>query len=175
MTDHDARIGAIVSAFEEAMARFRAQLSSADSAAAERVPEGGGWTAAQVAVHVAMVNVSFASIIDGSRPAAQPAPDGFVERSFAEIAAGIPEKIEAPSRAHPPADVSHDAAVESLTTSDARLVAALRGLDAERARLTIESPVVGGRVSLYQVGEWAVAHVIRHNKQVKRLLGGEAV
>jgi hypothetical protein len=37
--------------------------------------------------------------------------------------------------------------------------------------LTIESPVVGC-VTLYQVGEWATVHLIRHNKQIKRLLGG---
>lgn len=172
---HESRIGAIVSAFEEAMARFRARLSSADPAAAERVPDGGGWTPAQVAAHVAMVNVSFASVIDGSRPAAQPAPDGFVERSWQAIADGIPEKLEAPSRAHPPAGVGRDAAIASLAASETQLVAALRGLDAGRAGLTIESPIVGGRVSLYQVGEWAVAHVIRHNRQVKRLLGGGAV
>lgn len=171
MMDHAARIGAIVQAFEEAMARFRSRLSSADSAAAERQPAGGGWTPAQVAMHVAMVNASFGSIVDGSRPAAQPAPEGFVERPFAVIVAGMPEKLEAPSRAHPPAGVTRDAAIESLAASEAKLVAAFRGLDAERARLTIESPIVGGRVSLYQVGEWAVAHVIRHNQQAKRLLG----
>lgn len=171
MTDHDGRISAIVSSFEAAMARFRSRLSSAEPAAAERAPAGGAWTAAQVAMHVAMVNVSFASIIDGSRPAAQPAPDGFVERPWAEIVGGIPEKLEAPSRAHPPAGVTRDAAIESLVASEAKLVTALRGLDAGRARLTIESPIVGGRVSLYQVGEWAVAHVIRHNQQAKRLLG----
>jgi len=156
------------------MARFRARLSSADPAAAERVPDGGGWTPSQVAMHVAMVNLSFASIVDGSRPAAQPAPEGFVERSWAEIVGGIPEKLEAPSRAHPPVGVTRDAAIEALAASEAKLVTALRGLDAGRARLTIESPIVGGRVSLYQVGEWAVAHVIRHNKQAKRLLGGRS-
>jgi hypothetical protein len=173
--NHDARIGSIVFSFEEAMTRFRGRMSSADPAAAERVPAGGGWTPSQVAAHVAMVNTSFASILDGSRPAAQPAPEGFVERSWAAIAGGMPEKLEAPSRVHPPAEVSRDAAVELLAASETRLAAALRALDAERARLTIESPIVGGRVSLYQVGEWAVAHVIRHNKQVKRLLGGQDV
>ena len=167
---HESRIGSIVASFEEAMARFRARLAAADPAAAERVPDGGGWTPSQVAMHVAMVNMSFASIIDGSRPTAQPAPEGFVERAWGEIEGGIPEKLEAPSRAHPPAGVTHDAAIASLAASEAKLVTALRGLDAGRARLTIESPIVGGRVSLYQVGEWAVAHVIRHNKQAKRLL-----
>ena len=171
MDAHSARIESIVASFEEALGRFRARLVSADPAAAERVPDAGGWAPAQVAAHVAMVNASFASIVDGSRPVAQPAPEGFVERSFRDIAAGIPVKIEAPSRAHPPADVTRDAAVESLAASGSRLVAALRGLDPGRARLTIESPIVGGRISLYQVGEWAVAHVIRHNQQIKRLLG----
>jgi hypothetical protein len=27
-----------------------------------------------------------------------------------------------------------------------------------------------GCISLYHVGEWALLHVIRHNKQMKRLL-----
>jgi hypothetical protein len=36
--------------------------------------------------------------------------------------------------------------------------------------LTIDAPLVGC-VSLYHVGEWAAVHVIRHNKQMERLLG----
>lgn len=168
---HAARIDAIVASIEEALGRFRARLASADASAAERAPEAGGWSAAQVAAHVALVNGSFASIVDGSRPVAQPAPEGFVERPFAQIAAGIPAKLEAPSRAQPEAEVSRDAAVSRLDETGAKLIAGLRGLDAERARLTIESPIVGGRISLYQVGEWAAAHIIRHNQQAKRLLG----
>ena len=35
----------------------------------------------------------------------------------------------------------------------------------------ISSPIVGGAINLYQVGEWATAHVIRHNKQAKQVLG----
>lgn len=171
---HAERLAAIVTAFEEAMARFRARLGSAAAADAERVPDGGGWSAAQVAAHVALVNASFAAVVDGSRPVAQPAPDGFEERPFASIAEGIPAKLEAPSRAHPPAAVALADAVRDLDASGARLASALRGLDEARARLTIESPVVGGRISLYQVGEWATAHVIRHNQQAKRLLGGVA-
>jgi hypothetical protein len=30
---------------------------------------------------------------------------------------------------------------------------------------------VVGTITLYQVGEWATAHTIRHNAQAKRLLG----
>ena len=38
--------------------------------------------------------------------------------------------------------------------------------------MTLDAPVVG-RVSLYQVGEWAVHHVIRHNKQMKDVLANQ--
>jgi hypothetical protein len=166
---HTDRITSIVSRFEEAMARFEARIAAADPAHAERVPEGGGWTPAQVAAHVAAVNGSFAAIIDGTRPVAQPPAADFVEREWAVIGGGIPEKLEAPSRVHPPASVTRGEAVAALEASSLRMVAALRGREPERAAWTIDSPIVG-RVSLYQVGEWGVWHVIRHNKQVKRLL-----
>ena len=35
----------------------------------------------------------------------------------------------------------------------------------------ISSPIVGGAINLYQVGDWATAHVIRHNRQAKQVLG----
>ncbi len=151
------------------MSRFRSRLAAADSAGAGRVPDGGGWSAAQVAAHVAAVNGSFASIIDGTFAIAQPPEEAFVERPWQAIGDAMPEKLQAPSRVHPPAAVGRDAALAALDMANARLVAALRGVDADRARWTMESPVVG-RVSLYQVGEWATAHLVRHNKQIERLL-----
>ena len=35
----------------------------------------------------------------------------------------------------------------------------------------ISSPIVG-EITVYQIGEWATAHVIRHNRQAKRILEG---
>jgi hypothetical protein len=35
----------------------------------------------------------------------------------------------------------------------------------------ISSQIVGGAINMYQIGEWATAHVIRHNRQAKRVLG----
>ncbi len=169
MSDHAARVSAIVAALEEALARFRARLASADPAGAARVPADGGWSAAQVAAHVAAVNGSFASIIDGTFAIAQPPAGDFVERAWQEIGGAMPGKLQAPSRVHPPETVTRDEALASIDASAAKLVAALRGVDAERAAWTMDSPIVG-RVSLYQVGEWATAHLIRHNKQIKRLL-----
>ena len=171
MHTHSSRIDAIVSSFEEALARFHARFSALSPEAAERVPADGGWSPAQIAWHVAAVNKSFASIIDGSFPVAKPAPDDFVERVWEEIGAGVPAKADAPSRVQPQGLVTQQEALEKLAATAEHLRAALRGLDAERARLTIEAPYVG-RLSLYQVGEWASVHLIRHNKQMKRLSGG---
>lgn len=152
------------------MARFSSRLTGAAAADAERPRADGGWSAAQIAWHVAFVNHAFASLLDGSRPGAQaPAPD-FVERTWQEIAGGLDKKIEASARSSPQGPVARDEVAAKLAASGEAFLAALRSLDAERARMTIESPIVG-RVSLYQVGEWAVAHVIRHNKQMKQVLG----
>lgn len=167
---HADRIAFIVSSFEEAMSRFTARLSGLAPADAERVPADGGWSAAQIAWHVAAVNRSFSSIIDGTFPVAKPAPEGFVERDWIEIGGGVPEKAQAPSRVQPQGAVTRDEALQALAESRDRLVAALRALDPDRARLTLDTSPVGC-ISLYQVGEWAQVHVIRHNKQLKRVAG----
>lgn len=166
---HTDRINAIVSRFGEAMARFEARLTGAEAADAERPRAGGGWSAAQIAWHVAAVNESFASLLDGSRPVAQPPAADFVERTWEEIGASLEPKLQAPSRVQPGAGVRRDDVVPKLTASRDGFLAAVRSLDAARARMTVDSPIVG-RVSLYQVGEWAILHVIRHNKQMKDVL-----
>jgi hypothetical protein len=44
-------------------------------------------------------------------------------------------------------------------------------LTAERgACMGITSAVVGS-ITVYQIGDWVTAHVIRHNRQAKRVLG----
>jgi hypothetical protein len=30
---------------------------------------------------------------------------------------------------------------------------------------------VVGAITVYQIGEWATSHIIRHNRQAKRVLG----
>ena len=166
---HDARIAFIVTSFEEAMSRFASRLSGASSSDAERPRADGGWSAAQIAWHVAAVNEAFAGLIDGSRPMAQPAPDGFVERSWQEIGQSLEPSLQAPARMQPQADVTQADAIAKLEASRQTMVAALRGLPEDRGRMVIDSPLVG-RVTLCQVGEWAVHHVIRHNKQMKGVL-----
>jgi hypothetical protein len=192
---HSDRIAAIVSRFEEAMARFTARLESASAADAERRPvareaergdgaprasapggvqgtppgKDGGWSAAQIAWHVAAVNRSFAAILDGSFPVAKAAAPDFAERAWEEIATGVPDKAEAPPRMQPAGPVTREEALALLAASREKLIAAARALDPDRALLTVDAPLVGC-VSLYQVGEWATQHVIRHNRQMKALL-----
>jgi hypothetical protein len=65
--------------------------------------------------------------------------------------------------------------MEAIAALEASGMAMARALDAvtpdRGAALGITSPIVGGPINLYQVGEWATAHVIRHNKQAKQTLG----
>ncbi|HUF24626.1 MAG TPA: DinB family protein [Vicinamibacterales bacterium] len=86
-----------------------------------------------------------------------------------EIAAGVPERAQAPLRVQPTGPVTRDEALALLAASREKLIAAARVLDPERALFTISASLVGS-LSLYQVGEWVAVHVIRHNKQMKRLL-----
>jgi DinB superfamily len=162
----------------ERIADLLERVDQASSRLATRIEEAGaratlatiGWSPAQIGAHVAMVNREFAALIDGSAPHAAPAPDGFVERSWPEITKGIPERVEAPSRVAPPAEISSHEAAALVRESATRLRTAIAGLSPDRARYCVTSRVVG-TITLYQVGDWAVGHMIRHNQQAKRILG----
>ena len=158
-------------AYRDAHARFVKRLADAPAEAAERVPADGGWSAAQIGWHVAAVDGSFAGLISGELPGAKPLPAGESAKPWSEIVAAIPGKLEAGKRVQPPADVTRDDVLRRLDEAAAKMDAALAGLDAERgARYAITHPVVG-TVCLADIGDWAVAHTIRHNAQAKRVLG----
>jgi hypothetical protein len=109
-------------------------------------------------------------VISGAVAAAKPLPDGAAGRPWSEIAAAIPGKLEAGKRVQPPANVRREAALAALDESGRALDEALAGLGEERAaRYAITHPVIGV-VALGDIGEWAVAHVARHNAQAKRVL-----
>ena len=173
MTDaHSERIARVTRDFSAALDRLIARLESADAAAAERPRADGGWSAAQIGWHVATVNTVFAGVIVGAvtRNVA-PAPAGFVEPAWNEVAARVPPRMNAPAGSHPPAKVAARDAVERLRSSGELMRRALAGLTPERgAGFIVESPIVG-TISLNQVGEWATAHIMRHNAQAKAVLG----
>jgi len=171
MESHSERIERMRAAYREAHARFVKRLTDAPADAVERAPADGGWSAAQIGWHVALVDASFAGLVSGENPAAKPLPDGVSERPWSEIVAAMPDKIEAGKRVQPPAGVRRDDALAALADSAAKLDAALAGLDAERgASLAITHPALG-TITLRQFGDWATGHVIRHNDQAKRVLG----
>jgi len=158
-------------AYKEARERFEARLRAAPEADVHRTPAGGGWSAAQIGWHVAAVDAAFAAVLSGDVPAAKPLPDGETGRTWEQIVAAMPPKIEAGKRVQPPADVRRDDVLASLAESARSLDAALAALpEARAAGFAITHPALG-TVALGQVGEWAVAHTIRHNAQAKRVLG----
>ena len=169
--EHLTRVRHLRESFAEANERLVARLRRVDDHAAEK-HAAGDWSAAQIGWHVAKVSARFAGIMSGELPGAQPLPDGFQPREWSELVAGIPAKLKAPSIAEPPSSVRRSEAISRLEASGVRMAHAFDTLTPERgAGLGITSPVVGATITLYQLGEWATAHVIRHNRQAKRVLG----
>jgi len=147
------------------------RLREAPVETVERRLAGGGWSAAQIGWHVAAVDASFARLVSGQQPGAEPLPDGVPKKAWAKIVETIPDKLEAGKRVQPPPSVRRDKALAALGESAGKLDAALVSLEAERAaRYAVTHPLVG-TVTLGQIGDWAVAHTIRHNAQAKRVLG----
>ena len=172
LANHRARVGHLRESFAEANERLVARLRNADDESARRVPDGGGWSPAQIGWHVARVTTSFAGVMSGERPGAQPVPSGFVERPWPEIAAAVADRLEAPAAFQPPGGVTRMEAIAALEASGMKMARALDAVTPDRgAGHGISSPIVGGVINLYQVAEWATAHVIRHNKQAKQVLG----
>ena len=169
--EHLTRVRHLREAFAGANERLVARLRRVDDHAAE-ARMGGGWSAAQIGWHVAKVSTQFAGLISGERPGAQPLPAGFVAREWTAIAAEVPDKLQAPRGVEPPPHVRRAEAIAELEASGVRMARAFDALTPERGTgFGITSAIVGGTITLYQVGEWATAHVIRHNRQAKRVLG----
>jgi hypothetical protein len=170
-SQHFARMRHLREAFAEANERLVARLRAAtDEAAAHSA--SGGWTPAQIGWHVATVTNRFAGLISGDVRGVVALPDDFVERPWAAIAAAIPGRLEAPGALLPPPVVSRDDAISALEAAGMRMARAFDSITPERgARLGITSAIVGGTITVYQIGEWATAHIIRHNRQAKRALG----
>lgn len=167
-TAHSERIAEILSRLDETATRLATSLERAGERA-ERASTG--WTPAQVGAHVALVNESLASVIDGTGSGAGPAPADFKERAWADVVSQVPARNEAPARFVPPSRVSAADAVAQVQRSAARLYDALAGLTPERGAYCFTNRAVG-TITLYQAGEFAIAHMIRHNQQAKRLLEG---
>jgi hypothetical protein len=164
---HDRRIADLLGRLRDTSTRFMKRLESAGDRAEQAAT---GWTPAQVAVHVAMVTENLASVIEGTLPGATPAAADFHEREWADVVRDVPARNEAPARFQPPATVSRDDATSRFQQSVSHLARAVETLTPERACHCITNRVVG-TITLYQAGDFAIAHMIRHNQQLKRILG----
>lgn len=166
---HETRIERMDREFSGAMTRFLARLEAA-GAAGERAPADGAWSVAQIGWHVAAVNRAFAGVMTGAIDGAVPARSGFVEREWRAVAGEVAERLTASPPFRPPSGVLMADVLPSLRESERLVRDAIRSLTPGRGSgYTLTSPIVG-EISVYQIGEWAAAHVIRHNAQAKRVL-----
>ena len=172
--DHLTRVRHLREEFGSANERLVKRLRSSDDHAAERVSAEGGWSAAQVGWHVATVNTRFAALLSGDIPAVKPLPDDFQEKPWKDIAAELPEKIQASAAAMPPPHVKRADAIAALEASAVKMARAFDTLTAERgAKIGVTNQLIG-TINLYQVGEWAASHAARHDAQAHRALSGGA-
>src|SRR3954464_4321506 len=167
---HAARVRHLRESFTAANERLVARLGGASDESAER-PVPGAWSAAQIGWHVATVSARFAALVAGDMAGPQPLPELFQERPWNQIAASIPERLQAPPVAHPPPAVKRTEAVAALEASGTKMARAFDVLTPERGGGMGITHAVVGTINLYQVAEWATAHIARHNKQAKRILG----
>ena len=169
-SEHLARVRHLRESFVEANERLVARLRRVSDEAAERGAEGV-WSAAQIGWHVATVTTRFAAMMAGDVAGPQPLPEAFYERPWAEVAAAIPARGVAPPALTPPPGVRRADAVAALEASGTKMARAFDALTPERGgRMGVTHWLVG-TISVYQIGEWATAHVVRHNRQAKRMLG----
>jgi len=164
------RVERVLAGFDDANRRLVARLESASDIEAVNAPAAGQWSPAQIGSHVAAFNTLVAGLVSGAMPGARPAPADFVERPWPDIQATLMNPVAAPRALHPPDDTSRAASLAALGQASSEVVSAFSGLTDERAVLTIAHPRVG-TITLLQVGDWIVAHTIRHNAQMKRVLG----
>jgi hypothetical protein len=171
LSHHLSRVRHLRESFAEANERLVARLRRVTDEAAQQAPPDGGWSAAQIGWHVAAVTTRFAGVMSGDLEGAQPLPADFRARDWAEIAGAVPSRLTARGPVLPPAVVGRTEAIAALEAAGTRMARAFDTLTPERGgRMGITHQIVG-TITLYQLGEWATAHVIRHNRQAKRVLG----
>lgn len=168
---HLSRVRHLREAFASANEHLVGVLRLAADAAAHQSVDGR-WSAAQVGWHVAAVSTRFAALLAGDVPAARPLPSDFVERPWRDIAAAVPERLEASPAAQPPPMVTRHDAIAALEASAVKMARALDTLTPERGATIGVTNAVVGTINLYQVGDWAAMHVERHYAQAQRALAG---
>jgi hypothetical protein len=162
----DSRILACIDTLVAASERMRASLEQVDDDIAAR-PAAGGWSPAQIAYHVGVTNERFfLPAFTGAAPFMVSAPEGFTE-SFSFDS--LPARVKTIPPLEPPA-VTKAEAIEKLRASAAHLATAMQEMPP--GRLTHCARLQFGTLSIQQMAEFAAAHVVRHQQQLDRAVGG---
>lgn len=168
MSDHEARLGSIRQAFASANDEIVATVGGLDDDAAMKAPPAA-WNSAQIGWHVARTTEFLAAAISGEIPEVLvPRTPDFEERLASLDLSG---KIRALSILEPPQEVTREAAVGKLLDSIEVFENALGRLTPERNAAECVK-LSFGVLSLYETGEFAVAHIHRHLGQIRRTLEG---
>jgi hypothetical protein len=155
------RAAAILARFNAAHNYFLSRLRDLPPDVAEIEPNDEAWSAAQIGGHVAMANEWTAGVLLGTTPLAQPTPQGFTE-TFDP--ATVPWNTKT-FPLDPPNIISADHAVERLKASGHHLAKAIASLTEERGgHHCVTLPF--GTLSLFELADYAVAHVGRHSEQL---------
>jgi hypothetical protein len=166
---HKDRIQSSVSNFRSAMEGMIAALERLSDEAAGRKPADGGWTAAQIGVHVAITNELLGGAITGTVPMAKAVPADFVENP--NVWSNVPSKVQTFPQLDPPPSPSRTEAIARLRASIPGVVKALEGLTEDRAKAhCVTFPF--GDLSMYQFSDFVAGHVTRHNAQIQRATAG---
>jgi hypothetical protein len=157
------RAAAILERFTAAHTYLVSRLRELPPSLAEQAGGEDAWSAAQIASHVAMANDWTASVLLGAAPLAHPVAADFREQLDLQTVTWTTKTFPL----EPPEVVSCDHALEQLRASGHHLSRAIASLSSERgAGYAVTMPI--GTLSLFELAEYAVAHVARHSAQLGR-------
>ena|SRR5690606_2839247 len=155
---------------------FLAVLDEFGTDKAEQNVDGEGWTIAQTAMHVATVESGIiricAKLLGNAEAEGSPSDGGKITLSddFLRHAEDIKtEKLDAPERVQPTADVRLKDAVSAVNANADMLDALLpKFIEFDSAAGTFPHPYLGGLTA----AEWLSLsgdHIVRHLKQIDRI------
>jgi hypothetical protein len=165
MSAHDDRIRSIQSSMQQATDELVSLLQQLDDAKSMRAP-ADAWSPAQIGSHVAKTNEFLATVIAGGVAGMEvPKPAEFKE-SLASLR--LPAKVQTFPALEPAAGTTTGDAVAQLKKANDAFAKALPAATDARCSCTCIKMPFGPVFSVYEVGEFAAAHVHRHIGQVKR-------
>ena len=169
-------VGDVYDANASIREKFKSSFASLTDEQLNTVPDGEGWSVAQIVEHVAIVNegaLRICSKLLGKGESAGKPNDGsvFISPEFIEAAASaIGQKLEAPEIVRPINNIPVADSVAKLDELQARyldLKATFEGVDGTEAKFP--HPYFGA----LSAQEWLLlsgAHEIRHLKQIRRVV-----